>query len=208
MEIFLGLLAVFFFTLTGRINGFAFRLKGAHRLGGVPRKGFFPLDVGGNLLKPSSTLGAGFGNALFFCLKAIAGDCLTVQFRRRFGFPGAQVGQIGCGFCLGRRIGRSQTGQLFDHARGGEEFLAVGIQFAARLNPAQMVEGRFGLADVIGQISVTVGLSGLFFQALHLDFKSSQNIFQPFQIGFRTAQAQFRLMTPGMQAGDAGGFLQ
>jgi hypothetical protein len=50
-------------------------------------------------------------------------------------------------------------------------------------------------------ISVPGGLPRLFLQPLKLRFQGSDDIVQAFEIGFRSAQAEFRFVSARMQAG-------
>ena len=67
---------------------------------------------------------------------------------------------------------------------------------------------RFGLADMAGKIAIARGLARLALEAGKLAFDFPDHVFQPRQIGFGGAQAQFGFMAALMQAADAGGFFQ
>ena len=70
-----------------------------------------------------------------------------------------------------------------------------------------MGEG-FRLADVTRQVAVARGLTRLALQAGDLAFDFADDVFQPRQVGFGGAQAQFGFVAALMQAADAGGFFQ
>ena len=61
----------------------------------------------------------------------------------------------------------------------------------------------FRLADVAGDVAITVGLSGLTLQAFQLGFQLTDDIVKTLQISLCCTQTQFRLMAARMQPGNA-----
>ncbi len=125
-----------------------------------------------------------------------------------FGFGMAQAGQLGGGIGL---FGRGMGGiarQLRDQRFGFRVAHARGIQRRAGVAPAAVQQHGLGLADMVAQVPVAVGLAGLLLQRFELAVERDQHVFQPLQIGFSRAQAQLGLVPAVVQAGDAGGFFE
>ena len=77
-----------------------------------------------------------------------------------------------------------------------------------RLDPAQMIKHRLGLADLGGDFAVADRLARLLLQPVHLSGELSNHILDAGEVGFGRLQPQFRFMPASMEAGDAGGIFQ
>ena len=71
-----------------------------------------------------------------------------------------------------------------------------------------MVERCFRLAHLARHRAVADRLARLLLQAVDLGGELADHVLDPQQIGFRRFQPQLGLVPAGMQAGNAGGFLQ
>ena len=128
--------------------------------------------------------------------------------RAAFGFGLAQRRQHGSRIALGgRAAGRGFGGRSDGRSSGGKFF---GRDNCAGLGggPAQVMRQRFGLADMARQVAIARGLACLALQAGQLTFDFANDVFQPRQVGFGGAQAQFRLMAALVQPANTGGFFQ
>ena len=67
---------------------------------------------------------------------------------------------------------------------------------------------RLGLADRAGDVAVAAGLPRLALQRAKLHLELAAQVLGPRQVGLGGAQLQLRLVPAGVQAGDAGRFLQ
>ena len=74
--------------------------------------------------------------------------------------------------------------------------------------PAQMQQRRLGLADVGGQVLEARRLPRLPLQAFDLAFELADHVVETFEVLLGGAQPELGLVAAGMQAGDAGGFLE
>ncbi len=81
-------------------------------------------------------------------------------------------------------------------------------QRAFRRDPAQMEKHRFGLPDLLADVAVARRLPRLLLQRAELGVHRDDDVVQAHQVGFGGLQPQLRLVPAGVQAGDAGGFLQ
>ncbi len=86
--------------------------------------------------------------------------------------------------------------------------LAGFVDVGVGADPAQMEQGRFGLADLGGDLAVAHGLAGLLLQAFHLPCELADHVFDAGEVGFGRLQPQLGLVTAGVQTGDAGGVFQ
>ena len=120
---------------------------------------------------------------------------------RKAGKSGGDVG------LAGRRL------RLFAGARGddanGFVLGALGFaDFAARRDPAQMKQQRFGAAHLAGNVAVAHRLPRLGLQRRDLGGKLADDVFDPRQILLGGLEPQFRFVAARMQAGNAGRFFQ
>ena len=72
----------------------------------------------------------------------------------------------------------------------------------------QMMLQRLGLADLSGDLAITLRLAGLALQRLKLRAELADQIAEALEIGFRRFQAKLGLVPAAMQAGDAGGIFE
>ncbi len=129
------------------------------------------------------------------------------------GGAGARLGLAQIGQCrLRRRLARGGL-RLRSGAVGNlthaDVLGALGLgNLVVGGGPAQMVEGCFRLAHLARHRAVADRLPRLLLQAVDLGAELADHILDPQQIGFRRFQPQLSLVPAGMQAGNAGGFLQ
>ena len=166
------------------------------------------LDVGVELDKPAVELGHALAGARFLAIERLAraieplqrGGCRSLRFAQRRQ-PGRDD-RLACGSF------RLCAGAIRDHPdRGVLGLLSLGL-FGVRRHPAQMEQRRLGLADLRGDVAVTYGLLGGLLQRFDLRRELVDDVFQPGQVGLGRAQPQFRLVSAGVQAGNAGGLFQ
>ena len=85
---------------------------------------------------------------------------------------------------------------------GGFRYAGLG------LDPAQMKQQRFGLADLGGDLAVTDRLTGLLLQAVDLPRELPDHVLDAGEVGLGRLQPQLGLVAAGMKSGDAGGVFE
>ena len=185
-------------------------------LGGEPRKDLvivaqhlpLALDVGVELGDTLLELGLAGAHARRLLLELAASDGEPLQGRRGGSLGVAQFGQAlgGDRLVLG---GLHLLGGALADQRGGdrERRLRLALLLLG-LRPADVQQGRLGLADVGRQVLEAGRLAGLPLQILDLALQLADHVVQPLEVLLGGAQAQFRLVAACVQAGDAGRLLQ
>ena len=181
-----------------------------------PRQGRFgiggerplPVQVGGDLFE-TQPAGVAVGlDTPLLRLETVAGDDQPLKGRRRLGLGPAQIGKSRGGLGLPCGGGGGAPGELRDRGFGLlETLLRLGHRLF-RGPPPEIKERRFRFADMSGQIAISCRLSRLFLQALQLGLEGDQHVLDPFQIGFRPAQAKLGFVAARMQAGNPRRFIQ
>ena len=143
-------------------------------------------------------------DATFFAVERLARDDQLLQRRRGVGFGipqgGQDVGGDGGEACRlrlrARRLADGAQIRFVRSARVGQTGLGIGM-FDQRVQ-------RLGLANGGGELFVFARLPCLTFQAVGLHLDLLQHVVEPQEVFFRRAQAQFGLVPPGAEPGDAG----
>jgi hypothetical protein len=120
----------------------------------------------------------------------------------------AQIRQLGHGRGLLRGASGGRGGERHHRGLRGRQALAGQASRLFRGGAFQMQHHGLVAANMIGQPAVAVGLARLFLQALKLGLQGRDHVVQPFQVGLGGAQAQLRLVAPGVQTGDPGSLFQ
>jgi hypothetical protein len=82
--------------------------------------------------------------------------------------------------------------------------LAGLIELTLGVGELQRQHGRFGAADMVGEVAIAAGLARLALQALVLLFESHQHVLHAREVRLGGAQPELGLMAAGIEAGDAG----
>ena len=86
--------------------------------------------------------------------------------------------------------------------------MLLGLDVRLRLGPGEVPQKGIRPADLAGDVLVASRLARLAPQALDLAAELAEDVGQPGQVGLGRLEAQVRLVTAAVQAGDAGGVLQ
>ena len=185
-----------------RVNGEGrvFLRQAREAVGGIARHVLLPAEIA-QLLRP-------LPGPPVLRLQLVEPPLQPHQPGRRGGFALAQSRQLMGGDRLSLRGLGLDPGALRHDADG---LLQRAAGFGL-LCPRQMMREQrqrgLGPADIGGEAAIARGLAGLPLQRLDLPVDLAEHILQPRQVGFRRAQAQFRLMPPCMQAADPRRFFQ
>ncbi len=175
---------------------------------GVGRELALALDVGRKLHQPPVEFRHAFARARFLALERLTRDDEPLQPGRGCGLGFAQRRQFGRRQRLAGRGFGLRPGAFGDDAhRQVLGVLGFG-QFGVRRDPAQVEQGRFGAANLPGDVAIAHGLARLCLQCRDLRAELIDHVFEPQQVLLGCAQPQFGLVTPRMQTGNAGGFFQ
>ncbi len=156
-----------------------------------------PVELGHALLRPR-----------FLALERLARDHQALQGGGFARLRLAQRRQAGGG--NGLQLGRLglRAGTLGDRANA-HVLGVLGVRdLAGRVDEAQMMERRLGLAHVLRDIAVAHGLARLALERVHLAGELVDDVLEAGEVLLGGAQAQLRLVAARMQAGNAGGFFQ
>jgi hypothetical protein len=126
----------------------------------------------------------------------------------QFGERIATLGQYRIGALLGllcRMDCRLDRRDLFARA---ERFRIGRFRGALRLDPASMEQPRFDRADLVCQLTIAFGRARLPAQRCGALFLFPENFPEPREIGLGRTQLLLGILAAGMQAGDAGCFLE
>ena len=138
----------------------------------------------------------------------VAFDQQRPQCVRRLPFRLAQRRDRRRGVLAGRGRARDHAGDL-DHRRLGERERVPGVRHRpGDGDPAPVEKRGLGAPDAIAQIPVAGGLARLALEPAMLLLERADDVFQPVEIGLRSAQPQLRLVAAGVQPGDAGGLFE
>ena len=185
-----------------------FRLQPAQRGAGIGALRLFPFEIAVDLFQALGEFFAPRRQAHAFRNQAVAFHEMALQRRRCFRLGPAQAGQRGASFGRAPRQRRRRAGQRFD-LPGDCVAIAPGLgQHGLRLGPAQMQEDGLGPPDVPADVAIAGRLAHLAPEPLHLVGERGEDVFQTVQVGLGPLQTQLGLVASGMQAGDAGRFLQ
>ena len=149
----------------------------------------------------------GLGDALGFGGQRIVRHPEPLQRSRRGRLVVAQRRQRRRGLRLRRGGEADQAREIGDGRLGFLEALARLGQFALGGGELQRQHGGLGAADMVGEVAVAARLARLALQPLVLLFERHQDVLHPCQILLGGAKAQLRLVAAGIEAGDAGGFV-
>ena len=175
---------------------------------GILSKGALAGEVGSDLSKPALVGVARFGDAGFLGVQRLAGDDQPLQGLGSLSFGLPQPGQaLGVGRPLGG-FRRHRLHVVADCNLGIVEGEPRHGQRAFRRDPAQMEQDGLGLPDLLADVAVARRLPRLLLQRAKLGVHGDDDVVQAQQVGFGGLQAKLGLVPAGVQAGDAGGFLQ
>ncbi len=166
------------------------------------------LDIRVELDQALVELGDAFLGAGFLAFEGLAGDDETLQGGGGADLGVAQRRELGGGLELAPGGLGLLAGARCDHPHRqilgvlGFCVLAIGG------DPAQVEQGRLGLANLLGDDTVADRLLGLALEGLDLAGELVDDVLEPRQVGLGPPQPQLRLVPARMQAGDAGGLLQ
>ncbi len=165
-------------------------------------------EVAAHLLQPGGGCGQRLARPRLLGGDLLAGEPVALQRGARLPLGLAQLRQPGGGLGRGGARGGGGGGGG-GHRRlrlcQGRMGVASGALDLGALDGQQL---GLGGADEPGDGAVAVGLPGLTLQPLQLRLQLPAQILGAGEIGFGGAQLQLGLVAAGMQAGDAGGFLQ
>ncbi len=97
--------------------------------------------------------------------------------------------------------------KLFDLALGGRRFVAGLLGCSVGLGPAGMDEPRLHAADLVGQLSITLGRASLAPQRRRALLLVPEKLRQSRQIGLRRAKLLLGILAAGVKTGDSRSFL-
>ncbi len=169
----------------------------------VGRQALFAYDIVAELDQPAVELGHAVLGAGLFAFERLARDHQPLQGGRSLGLGLAQRRQLGCHQrlplrCLGLRagaLGHQPNGQILGALCLGE--LGIGR------DPAQVEQGGFGLAHLLGDRAVADRLPRLPLERVDLGGELSDHVLEPVEILLGCAQPKLRFVPPRMHARNA-----
>ena len=171
---------------------------------GIGQLALFAFDVGRKLRQPPIEFVDAFFRAFFFAIEQLASIGQALQSCSGTGFVLAQRGQFGST----HRLNASGFG-LFADALGLFPDIEV-MRFARvghvgmRLHPTQVIQHRFGLADLGGDFAVADRLTRLLFQAVDLPCELTDDVLDAGEVCLCGLEAQLGFVAPRVQSCNAG----
>ncbi len=185
-----------------------FGVEPLQRRRGVGRQRPLAGEVSRELLDAAIELADAFLGAGLLAFQRLARDDEALQTGRGRGFRFAQGRQPGGDVRLAGGGLRVFAGARRNHANGLILGAAGFADFAARRDPAQVKQQRFGAAHLAGNIAVAHRLPRLGFQRRDLGGQLPDDVLDPHQVRLGRLEPQLRFVAPRMQPGNAGRLFQ
>ena len=160
------------------------------------------------LAEPAVEFGDALLGAGLFAFERVARHHEPLQRGGGSGLGLAQGRQAGGDGSLAHRGFGLLAGAVGDDAHGQSRVPLGGGDLDPRRDPAQMEQQRFGAAHLRGNVAVARRLPRLGLEAGNLAGQLADHVLGPLQIVLGGPQPQLGLVAPGVQAGNAGRFLE